>query len=452
MIDDTLLSCLRCVLIAGISVSVSSLVARLIRDQRSGWKQAVLLVTIWLPLLTPSLLTAYSYGRWTLSLIHHPIAKEALYTGLVLLKFSPIAVLILWLFPPVASAISSHTFGMAQPPGRLRFKWLVRRLAGASAIAFGAVFFFSFHEFELASLLGIETWPVQLFDAHAGGVSWSDTLRLAAPALVVQLVFVIVLVLCFRSLPGAVAETDYSVRRLSPLGCGAAWVWTTTCALGVTVLPLLIVSPQAAEGFSATLRSFALQKEVLASSLFGISGGFLVWWLSRFLSGRTALASALPGLMGPLAVALLAVVLFQNGPAAIYDSPLPLVLVLVMVFMPIGVLMQRLVRRTAESPAAFIGKNLAGHWKPTWIGGGGRAQFYALALLIIACWFEVTASAILAPPGMTTTATRLHNLMHYGQMATLSAMTVVSLAVPFVTVWAIYFACRSLVRFHDARC
>jgi ABC-type Fe3+ transport system permease subunit len=62
----------------------------------------------------------------------------------------------------------------------------------------------------------------------------------------------------------------------------------------------------------------------------------------------------------------------------------------------------------------------------------GRSRFWVLALLFYWAYFDLTASAILAPPGMTPVTVRLYNLMHYGRTAVLSAMVMVSFAVPVV--------------------
>jgi ABC-type Fe3+ transport system permease subunit len=53
-----------------------------------------------------------------------------------------------------------------------------------------------------------------------------------------------------------------------------------------------------------------------------------------------------------------------------------------------------------------------------------------MVLLFVWAYWDLTASSILAPIGMTPVTVRLYNLMHYGQIAALSAMTCAAFAAP----------------------
>jgi ABC-type Fe3+ transport system permease subunit len=448
MAGETLLSCFRCILIAVAATGLASLVARTLHERRGRFINTTLVALLVLPLLTPSLLTAYAYTRWALPLIHQPAAKEALYSTLVFLKWAPLAMLITWLFPPAVSAISAYTFRLSKPSRWLVLKFRLRHFAGAPALAFAAVFFFAFHEFELASLLGIETWPVQLFDAHAGGVDWTETLKLAAPPLIVQCTFVVMLGLLLTSLPSTVTDADFSIRQLSSFGRGIAWAAALLSGGAITLFPLGMIAPQALVGLPDALRSFSLVREVLASALFGVTGGLTAWAASRRFTGKGAFAAALPGLLGPLAVALLTLRLFQFGPAGLYDSPLPLLFALTAVFLPLALLLQRLFVRARTGTGVFL-TQASPSWRPAWVAGAGRIQFFAIAILILAAWCELSATAILAPPGMTTASIRLHNLMHYGQSHALSSMAVISFSVPFLLIIILYSGIHWAIAIHD---
>jgi ABC-type Fe3+ transport system permease subunit len=59
-------------------------------------------------------------------------------------------------------------------------------------------------------------------------------------------------------------------------------------------------------------------------------------------------------------------------------------------------------------------------------------KFWAMVLLYIWAYWDLTASSILAPIGMTPVTVRLYNLMHYGQIAVLSAMTCAAFAAPIL--------------------
>ena len=65
---------------------------------------------------------------------------------------------------------------VAQPFRELAF--LIRAgCAGGPVAAFAVVFLFAFAEFEMASLMVVKSWTVALFDAHAGGLALSESLR-----------------------------------------------------------------------------------------------------------------------------------------------------------------------------------------------------------------------------------------------------------------------------------
>jgi ABC-type Fe3+ transport system permease subunit len=59
-------------------------------------------------------------------------------------------------------------------------------------------------------------------------------------------------------------------------------------------------------------------------------------------------------------------------------------------------------------------------------------KFWALALIFVWAYWDLTASAILAPIGMTPVTVRLYNLMHYGRIAALSAMTCAAFLAPVI--------------------
>jgi ABC-type Fe3+ transport system permease subunit len=59
-------------------------------------------------------------------------------------------------------------------------------------------------------------------------------------------------------------------------------------------------------------------------------------------------------------------------------------------------------------------------------------KFWTVVLLFVWAYWDLTASAILAPIGMTPVTVRLYNLMHYGQIAALSAMTCATFAAPIL--------------------
>jgi ABC-type Fe3+ transport system permease subunit len=75
-----------------------------------------------------------------------------------------------------------------------------------------------------------------------------------------------------------------------------------------------------------------------------------------------------------------------------------------------------------------------------------RARFWVFFLLFCWAYLELSASAILAPPGHTTAVVRLYNLMHYGRSQVLSAMVLAALLVPLLVVLIVETFRSSAVR------
>ena len=128
------------------------------------------------------------------------------------------------------------------------------------------------------------------------------------------------------------------------------------------------------------------------------------------------------------------------GLLALRDTPLPLVLTLGLVLLPLAVVLKRVLDlagyRSATHLPALMQKSRAAR-ELTWrLSTSGK--FWAIVVLFICAYWDLTASAILAPIAMTPVTVRLYNLMHYGQIAALSAMTCAAFAAPvvvFVLAW-----------------
>ena len=128
------------------------------------------------------------------------------------------------------------------------------------------MFLLAFGEFEIASMWGVKTWTVTLFDAQAGGLPIWDSLKLAAAPLICEAV---PLLGCMA----LIARTD--LRTLSPLHQrpfpggriqdAGALVYASAAALVACVFPLALVFTNAIAGLSSLFENFALGKEIGAS-------------------------------------------------------------------------------------------------------------------------------------------------------------------------------------------
>ena len=454
----------RAAFIGGAAVVISGWLAHSLGGLR-GRARNVAWALLLAPFLTPSLLISYAFSRLALALLVSPWSHEALYVAVLLLKLTPVATLIRWLLPPPLSAEARHCHRtLAAPSLVARTAFHLRGAGPGPWFAGGIVFLLAFADFELASLWSVKTWTVALFDAQAGGLNLRESLRLAAWPLGIQLAALALLLLRGGQPPAANAGANKVSR--------AIFFYLAPVAFIVCALPLLIVAMQAVAGFHAVMENFVLGNEIIASVLFALvaavlaDGRFRVARASRALvlasrqdelpkprasktdqelrarRGRevreggtpsptreTRVLPGIPGLLGPLMIALLVLALFQTPllrPA--YDTPLPLLLALTIVLLPLALLLRALLHIRHMSPMRHIARQL-GSRRLAW-ELDGQPRLAAFGLLFCWAYFDFTASSILAPTGMTPVFVRLHNLAHYGQTAVLSAMMLAAFATP----------------------
>ena len=122
------------------------------------------------------------------------------------------------------------------------------------------------------------------------------------------------------------------------------------------------------------------------------------------------------------------------------DTPVPLVFTLGLVLLPMAFVLKRVLELTGYRSSLHLARLMEKSrsardlvWRLSTSG-----KFWSLMLLFIWAYWDLTASAILAPIGMTPATVRLYNLMHYGQIAALSAMTCATFAAPifiFLLAW-----------------
>ena len=410
------------------------------------------------PYLTPVLLVGYAYSNFSLSLVRHPGWNALLYSLLLWMKLVPVAVLVLWFAPSPLSPQAVHCRRLLRAGERgfrARLDYLAFLCRGPVrdlAVAFTLVFLLAFAEFEMASLMGVRTWTVSIFDAQAGGLSVAESLRLSLVPIAVE---VALLVVALRILFGARGVPAGPSRRPAGgrLGRWFASAYLVVAVLLVTALPAGIVLRGTLGGLSTVVGSFALGRDIAASLLFAGAGAAGVYLVAGWFSGRAlshggsrggllcGVGLSVTGLLGPLVLALLMVFVFQALRLRhLYDTPVPLVVALALVLFPFALLLRVLLHAfrpgSALHAAELLGASGARRVR-RWRGRlvwemKARGRFWVGFLLF--CWgyFDLTASAILAPPGMTTVTVRLYNLMHYGQTAVLSAMVCVAFAVPVV--------------------
>ncbi len=430
-------------------------------------------IVLFVPFLIPAPLVGYAYGRFALSLVRHPLLGELFYSLILALRLAPVAALVIRLAPATITreAVHCHRLGVLRvapatdgreeakhyhPGGgkgsmfsRAAFALHVwRRPAG---IALALTFLMAFGDFELATLLGVRTWTVTLFDAHAGGLALSSALGMVlAPALIEAAVLFVIMAVAFggRRLSGAASG---AVRRRGLMAPAISSACVALALLVTVIVPLAVITRSMLGGLRALGEGMRLMPEILAALLFAASAAILAWLVAGWMvnaggsrsPGRRRLAGALalsvPGLLGALVLSLLLLSLFQiPGLRAAYDTPGPLLLAHLLLLLPLGMLLRLLLRRARPSESLHVAALLQRSDHVAQRGAGrailrrlrGNGAFWALFLLFCWAYFDMTAASILAPVRMTPVFVRLYNLMHYGRTAVLSVMVCLALAAP----------------------
>jgi ABC-type Fe3+ transport system permease subunit len=436
---------LRSLIIGVLAVVAARLVRTLLADSRRPVRQIAWILLL-APYFTPVLLTGYAYANFSLSLIHHPAINTIFYSALLWWKLTPIAAVILHFTPAPISPEAIHCRRLALPASKFGdWTFLMRAgCAGGPVAAFAVVFLFAFAEFEMASLMVVKSWTVTLFDAHAGGLALGESLRrMLGPLLCEAAAIATAFVVLGR-------RQVIPTRRFEGIRAGRRFAWCHLLIAFVFVLaiPAAMVLWGTIRGFGLLLENFVLSREIIASLLFA-AGASVLAGLAAFVLGAAArghrmgsifcktilAAGVVAGLLGPLGLALAILAAVQlPGLISLRDTPVPLVASLGLVLLPIALVLKRVLELSANRSSlhltTLMQKSRAVR-ELTWrLSTSGK--FWAMALLFVWAYWDLTASSILAPIGMTPVTVRLYNLMHYGQIAALSAMTCAAFAAPIL--------------------
>ena len=455
--EPVLFSLGRSAMVVGLAVPAAAPVAARLRGERAGvWWTAVLA-----PLLVPELLTGYGWSNFALSLAASPRANELLTAALIWGRCVCAAAALLAV-APAATRTASAVFlrkllcvskprprgaSALRPVGLYLREGALRTLARFGPAA-GLAGLFAFGQFEVPSLAGTTAWTVALFDAHASLERLSDSLRLAAPAALVQATGLVPLLVWSRRASGP--RDDRRVPRSTAAAAAAL-----TAAVGITVaVPAGIVAWEAGAGGWRELarsgwRLDAFARECGLSLATGaaaaaLAGGAL-WAVGKVRgpAGAVLLAAlVLPGLCGPLVVALCvqAAVTWAAanrvpGAFAVRDSVGPLVVALALFLLPRAAVLRAFAG--GNETGSHLARLLRGGTRDQrraggrlWWGLVGRAAWVRWGLLTVWAAADVSAAAVLLPAGVETTPPGLYNLMHYGHNGVLGALCLLNTLLP----------------------
>lgn len=417
--------------------------------QLSGWRgqrRALGWLLLLAPLCTPALLVSYGYGKGAFAFAP-AMWKEAGYTLIVALRLVPIAALARLFFPSALSAEAAFVHRLACPDTRRWQRWgfFIRAAGAAPSLVLGLLFLLAFSEFELASLWGVKTWTIALFDAHAGGLALAESLRFVVVPLACQVA--VLAALAVESKAVRIGDAPLHARGSAVAVPALVFAWGPIAAL-TSLLPFAMVAALAVRGVPALIRHTVFWEDFVTSIGFAATAAGAAWLVSARLGGWRSLL-VLPGLLGGLVVSLLVLALFQQRPVrALYDTPVPLLLALVLLLLPPAWVLRQLLHTRRAGEALHLAQMLR-HGGLLWELDGKRRTAAVFALFGWA-YFDFTASSLLAPVGLTPVFVRLHNLAHYGQNAVLSAMLLAASAIP-VTLAALTLGVTRLYPPRDAR-
>lgn len=443
----------RALLIGVLAVFLSPAVAAWVRQRQPAHRKFALIATV-APFFAPELIVGYCYSTGVFSLVHLPLMNCGLYALLLLLKTLPVGVLAVLYSPgsPV-SPVGYHCFRML-PRDRRSWRamiefWLRGPLCQCLPV-FSVSFLIAYQEFEIASLMSVPSWTVDLFDAQAKAIQPLDTLRLLLfPLAMISLAVLPVVALLSRSS----SEPLQTAASATPRACWPGGVMVAVGNLLLWGLPLLTIGEDGLRNFNALARNTVVFRGFARETGYALAFAFcaalstvvaarilLRVMQTRWRAGRMCLSvTLLPGLAGALAVSLLFFVLIQQAPLiGLRSTPVPAVAGLTVFLLPRAVLMlvlfQTQRRSTATGSAELLSQS-----RETFQAASGfrllwqledRALFWTFSAVFFWGFFNLTAASLLMPLAIVPLPAQLYNLMHYGRTMSLSTQAILSVLVP----------------------
>jgi hypothetical protein len=456
-------SAMRAVMIAGLALPVCIAVARWWgRDEspRQRWRWLAVVG----PFLFPELLVGYAYAPWVAG---RPWPAELVCAAAMLLRLVPVGVVAWRLTPPSPVTLSAlHCRRSAIRSWWDRYDWGRLWIAGPGLTAtptFALLTLIAFQQFELAALVRAVSWSDWLFVQQVGGLSLAASLSAALVPAVGQLAVIgIGLAAVSRRPTDGPAVIGSVTPSLWQRGLTAAWfVAAWGFVVGWPLLSLVAGVPAGVRQLlTQPLRMQGLARELFAGLAAAVLAAIVVWFRApsasegerktsfpRWRSGLGTVALCLPGLCGSLLLGLALVALFQSSPLhALYNTPLPWVLGLVLYLSPRAVLLNAWINSTRTTSAEFLASRLETSTDTHQHRHGRQLvwrlidepRFLAVALLTYWGYLDLTTAYLLAPSGLTSGVVRLYNFMHFGRTAALSAEAAVLLLGPLVLIAAVW--------------
>lgn len=419
-------------------------------------------LALWTGYITPTLLAGYAYADLaTVSLIRWDWGRELLYSLLMWVRMTPLAAMVVALAPRVVSPSGEHAWrmrrglrggGAGDRLGDAAF-WL--RTHGAACVgAWGLVWLMSIAEFEMASLMQVNSWSFDLFREFSGGLELGEAIARARWELVLGAAAAAGMTLGLASAirtrqtvrgerDDAPPAHDHGAGRIA-----LAWAWAALGVMLMLAYPLWVVGIDVARGLGAGRMvigrdiAFSLWTSALAALAATAAGRLAARHLRGAAGGvggvtRAALvwACMLIAMGGTVPLAFAVLWLFRARPLSwLYGTPWMLIAGMAIWLLPWSVLLG-LVFGTAGDSARHAARLLAGSpdagvrrsswWTRARLAS--RGAWWSWVLLWFGGYMDVGLAAVLAPPGATPVAVTLYNQMHYSRSSALSLLVMCSI-------------------------
>jgi iron(III) transport system permease protein len=307
------------------------------------------------------------------------------------------------------------------------------------------VYILAMINFNVASLLQVVTYPVEIYTRFSLSYSPGHATAQAMPLLLVGLAPVALWMVFARSRKGWMKRPEYTTQKPSaPFANAAGIVYASFLAAISVLLPVGLLVTRAGP-LKTYGEAWATAKEEIVTSLIvatisataitllAFVGSYLAHKGSRAAkAGQLAIVPFL--ISGPLIGIGLIFLWNRPGPAGlVYDS----VAVLIIASMARYAFLAHqgiAVALSAIDPKLEEAARVAGI--PLWRQAGGivmpllaPALIVAWVLSFIYTFSEVDATILVCPPGWTTLPVRLHTLMHYGPSNLIAALSVITIAI-----------------------
>ncbi|MCM8532100.1 MAG: hypothetical protein NE330_13135 [Lentisphaeraceae bacterium] len=434
MIESFIISLLRATLLALLTCFCSRqvyLTFLSLRGKQRFWLSIIALF----PLIIPPLLPAYAYSAFRINFQTSPILNEFFYGLIVITKTLPF-VFISFYFLKYSSQSSAILCDKLTPNSRLSF--IKKHSAVIIATTLGGLIIF--HEYEIASLMRIRHWTIDVFNAHAGGLSHTiiGSVKMVLGPLSTSLIAIFFLIKTHTPQTHKITLERAPSRNLT-------YFILFILLLTSFIIPYIIVFKGAWGGFYEILQTNWMLQETFNSIIFAIVSTVCVAFLSHLVVStfpRLIPIIIFPGLCGTLILGLLTLSIFQVlGLQSLSHSILPLTLAQIIYIFPLAIVVRIFINNSIQQSSLTSAHLLHNKQKLNW-------KLYHLPTILahfpLFCilWFDITLNTLLAPTSMPGIFPRLYNLMHYNENEKLSATVVIAVLVPSIILAFVLFISR----------